>query len=295
MNSSHFSLYLIAGVTTLETVVLKVQDFVNYFAIKLYQLNPHHFIAKQQSQFLKESKDNLAPGEFIVISDFAENYTFVVQDAIQAFYWTNLQCTIHPFSIYYNNGDKLETISLVVVAESLAHNIVSVRLFQDKLIEFMKKKFPIIKKIKLLSDGAGGQYKNKKNLYNLCEMETNHGFKVEWHFFATSHGKGPCDALGGTIKRMATRTSLQRPTDNQFLNAKDLFDWLQTTDIAIHTVFCSKDEHKAMEGELKNKYRDVLTIQGTLKLHCFIPNGDFSFTCKRYSNSTEQTIVSIIK
>jgi len=36
--------------------------------------------------------------------------------------------------------------------------------------------------------------------------------------FATSHGKSPCDGIGGTIKRKMTRTSLQRPVTNQILN-----------------------------------------------------------------------------
>jgi hypothetical protein len=33
--------------------------------------------------------------------------------------------------------------------------------------------------------------------------------EAEWHFFATSHGKGLCDGIGGTVKRMARRASLQ--------------------------------------------------------------------------------------
>lgn len=37
---------------------------------------------------------------------------------------------------------------------------------------------------------------------------------TEWHFFATSHGKGPCDRVGGTLKRTAALVSLQRPLEN---------------------------------------------------------------------------------
>ena len=33
---------------------------------------------------------------------------------------------------------------------------------------------------------------------------------AELNFFATSHGKGPRDELGGTGKRLAARASLQR-------------------------------------------------------------------------------------
>lgn len=41
--------------------------------------------------------------------------------------------------------------------------------------------------------------------------------------FATSHGKGPCDGVGGALKRAAAHASLQRPLDNQIVNARDLY------------------------------------------------------------------------
>jgi len=50
--------------------------------------------------------------------------------------------------------------------------------------------------------------KIQKNL-NLCHHKSDFGMDAEWHFFATSHGKGPCDGLGGTIKRLAARASLR--------------------------------------------------------------------------------------
>ena len=30
-------------------------------------------------------------------------------------------------------------------------------------------------------------------------------------FFANSHGKQPCDGIGGTVKRLTAKASLQRP------------------------------------------------------------------------------------
>jgi len=32
---------------------------------------------------------------------------------------------------------------------------------------------------------------------------------AEWHFYATAHGKGVCDGLVGTVKRLAAKASLQ--------------------------------------------------------------------------------------
>lgn len=278
---------IIAGRCSLETVVKQVPDFIEHFAFKLNELKAHHFISDRQSKFLKESKEKLANNEFIVISDFAENYTFVVQDEIQAYHWANDQCTIHPFSIYFKNeNNELQTISLVVVAESLAHNYVSVYLLKMKLFEFLRSKFDSIDKVMFFSDGAASQYKNKKNFYNLSTIEREQKCKVEWHFFATYHGKGPCDALGGTLKRMATKVSLQRPYTDQILNVQNLFEWIQGKEIATNTVLCTQKEHDAMERRLQNKYKNVKTVTGTQKFHCFIPNSsDMSVNVKRYSSS----------
>lgn len=106
-------------------------------------------------------------GEIIVISDFSENHTFVIQEAVQAYHWTNDQCTIHPFSIYYKKEGQndLQFQSFVIISENLSHNYVAVHLFQTKLVAYLKQKFysDEVKKIFFFSDGAAGQYKNKKN------------------------------------------------------------------------------------------------------------------------------------
>lgn len=53
--------------------------FITEFSKQLASLIPHDFIAKKQSEYLNMRKQQLQRGEFIVISDFAENYSFVVQ------------------------------------------------------------------------------------------------------------------------------------------------------------------------------------------------------------------------
>jgi hypothetical protein len=50
---------------------------------KLDTLTQNHFIAKAQSAHRKEVKENLADNECLILADFNENYTFVLQDAAQ--------------------------------------------------------------------------------------------------------------------------------------------------------------------------------------------------------------------
>ena len=56
---------------------------------------------------------------------------------------------------------------------------------------------------------AGSQYKNCKAFSNLCHYESDSGLTAEWNFFATCHGKSPCDATRGTVKRLVGNVSLQ--------------------------------------------------------------------------------------
>lgn len=68
----------------------------------------------------------------------------------------------------------------------------------------------IVRKVFYVTDGAGSQYKNKYNFINLYMHEVDLGCSAEWYFHPTSHGKGPCDGIGGTLKRKAARASLGR-------------------------------------------------------------------------------------
>ena len=86
------------------------------------------------------------------------------------------------------------------------------------MINYLHELLPQVKKLFYFSDGCGGQYKNYKNFMNLCLHKQDFGLDAEWIFFPTSHGKSPCDEIGGSVKRHAAKRSLQRPMNNQILD-----------------------------------------------------------------------------
>ena len=83
-----------------------------------------------------------------------------------------------------------------------------------KIIEIVnndiKTNLPQIKNIEYFLYWCAGQYKNCKNILNLCFHHEDFDLSAKWNFFATSHGKQPCDGVGGTVKRLATQASLQK-------------------------------------------------------------------------------------
>jgi hypothetical protein len=237
---------------TLQTNVLSVDEFVRVFLGSLPGVLRHDFIAKQQSQYLQRTKSMLRPHEFLVIGDFAENYSFVLQDAAQSFHWNNLQATLHPFVCYYvdsaanddNDTTKINHVSFVVVSESNKHDTVAVHLFQKVLIEFLTNKIEKPQKIIYFSDGCAAQYKNRKNFINLCHHEQDFGMSAEWHFFATSHGKGACDGVGGTVKRLAARASLQRPYRDQISTPRQLYEFGCAEIQTVNFHFATLEDHE---------------------------------------------------
>ena len=50
---------------------------------QLDEITSHIFIARSQYQYLSKLKENLKCGEVIILGNFAENFSFIVQDEIQ--------------------------------------------------------------------------------------------------------------------------------------------------------------------------------------------------------------------
>ena len=97
--------------------------------------------------------------------------------------------------------------SVVCVSDELRHEKHSVHAFMTKIFSYLVEKYPDIENIDVFSDGATSQFK-QRYLYlfsNLTRWQDMFDVQVQWHFFATAHGKGVVDGLGGTVKRSVWR------------------------------------------------------------------------------------------
>jgi hypothetical protein len=297
IDSIQFKRWTTTDRSNFETVLLNVDDFINTFCSQLIPYRKHDFIAKTQAASYREIKESLKSGEFLIVLDFAENYTMVMQDEIQSYHWNNEMATIHPFVIYYFDENKTEIAhkSFVIISECNIHDTIAVYTFQKHLINFMKKTWTPISKIMYFSDGCAGQYKNHKNFINLCYHKNDFGIEAEWHFFATSHGKGPCDGVGGTVKRLAKKASLQRPYEDQIQNPLDLYKFAKTDLPTIYCQYATIDEYSHAKLFLEKRFLESKTIAGTRGLHSFTPKSLNTVTVKEYTADPNFRIESFTK
>lgn len=67
----------------------------------------------------------------------------------------------------------------------------------------------------------------RNNFINICNHREDFDLLVHsYNFFATSHGKGPCDGIGAVVKRIIRRASLTLPSERQILTPYAMFQYL---------------------------------------------------------------------
>ena len=205
----------------------------------------------------------------------SQRTTSIIQDEIQSFHWSKEYCTLHPLVIYYKDADgNLQNYSLSFISDDNAHDTSFVHKIQALLVEFLKQRLPNVTKIYYVSDGCGGHYKNFKNFLNLCSHKEEFSIEAEWIFFATSHGKSPCDGIGGAVKRHAAKRSLQRPLNNQILDYRVVLKVCQEEMKSIIFFCIDKGDMYMVEvrEKMEKRFEDGKTVPGTRGSHHFIPH-----------------------
>ena len=257
-----------------------IEKFIELDLEALNKLTSHSFIAKSQARYLKEKKGNLNDNACTILLDFAENYQFVVQDEIQGFHWNKLGSTLHPVVVYYKDGESLKSLSICIISDDMEHDTCFVYQVQKTALELVRHKLPHLQHVEYFSDGCAGQYKNFKNFVNVCHHENDFGLSAEWSFFATSHGKSPCDGIGGTVKRLTARSSLQRPKGDQILSADKMFDFCREEIPGISFIKITKEAMKDVREMLKLRFELGSTVPGTRSYHFFHQSLHMRFSIK---------------
>jgi hypothetical protein len=283
----------------LESKELQINDFINLVCQQADDVTEHHFITKMQSKYLRELKSNLPYNTAIAILDFSENYAFPIQNSTQAYYYDKKQATLHTGILYYKDNENDSEIMIkctCVISDELTHDATSVSAYQKKVIVPFITDKPHIKHIVYFSDGAGSQYKNCKNLRNLCYHQVDFGPTAEWNTFTTSHGKTAGDGIGATTKFSATRAALRATGDQgHIVTPYDLFTHGRDNIKNISYYWCPSTEVAQRAVELKERFENLKTVPGTRSHHKFVPETINSLKIYRMSNDIEFTRVSFLK
>lgn len=121
-----FLQWMVAGRCELNDMMESEISFVHRLEDCIPKVLQHAFTIRKQRNFIKQAKANLKDHDAhcIVQIYFSDNYTFVIQDAIQDYHWSQSQCTIHSFYVTYYDTEKhsLRHKCYGIISDSLTHS-----------------------------------------------------------------------------------------------------------------------------------------------------------------------------
>ena len=175
---------------------------------------------------------------------------------------------------------------MVVISDDLNHTKNSIFVFMQCIFQGLQAKFPGIETINVFSDGPTSQFMQRFLFSNLHYWEQDHDISIRWNFFATSHGKGVVDGIGGTVKRAvwrnirSERSHVTTPQEYSAL-AKQLCSNVQVEFIAKSVI----DQQSAFLDAI---WEGVMAVPKTHRVHCIQASGADEVKVADTSNEIEK-------
>ena len=258
-------------ITKIVESTLPKENFISHVESQMKDFEDHISRVKNQYEQIKKLKENLPIHEMIVQLDFAENYSCKSLQEVQSAYFNQTCVTLHPMVVYFMSSDnQLEHRSFIVVSDEMAHKASTVLTFIDDLIPELKALDDGLKVIHFWSDSPTSQYRNKHIFELIANHEQMYGIKARWNYFEAGHGKGPCDGLGGTCKRLADEAMRTGKTVIQ--DSEAFYEWALSSSMN-NVKFRYVSAKQCAEKEKNLERITIKPIKGTMKIHAVVGEG----------------------
>lgn len=242
----------------------------------------HTFVKRNQSKVFEYLKSNVDKKNIVIQLDFSQNAALLHQNEIQSAHWVHSQATIFTAYAWI---DKEISLGIVIVSDSLNHTKTTIYKFVDYIFSFLKEKHSEIKSINVFSDGPSSQFKQRYLFSNLHLFEQCYDIELAWNFFATSHGKGVVDGLGGTVKRTVWR---HVKAEKMLVRTAEQFAEVAVSlNPNIHIKYISAQDIQKDTQDLHQHWKAVLPISNIKSVHYVKPLGRNQIQISNISHDTQ--------
>ncbi len=256
-------------------------DLVKETMGELETFSVHMHNALWQQQQYRTLRDNLPEKWVVSVQDFAENFRHSNQDEIASAYFGYTQTSLLTNVSSYHCPTCSERIdeSVVFITSDLKHDSYVVKSACDQLALHLQDKGISAEKHVIFSDGCSQQFKSKVPFSILVDKNT------ERCFFGSQHGKSQCDALGGIVKKAATR--FVASTQGTIRSAEELYDYCSKELTTVGN--CREGKHKIRSFfllrkiERPNELPNLIPVRNTRKIHSVRNVGEGMIKTKQLS------------
>ena len=121
---------------------------------------------------------------------------------------------------------------MTVISDEPKYDAGTIFTILQKTMSYVKSNVEGLDQVHHWTDSPTSQYRNK-TIFSIVSRHKEHSdAKAAWNYFETEHGKGPCDGIGGTAKRLADEAVRQEK-------------------VSIHNAFMTWAENNQQERTIK--------------------------------------------
>ncbi|KAH7932811.1 hypothetical protein HPB49_003249 [Dermacentor silvarum] len=222
----------------------------------------HNHIRKTQGKAIYDEKQCTQRGSIVFHFDFAENWTVVLPDEVQAYHWQKQQVSVLKCVV----TTKKSTESFAIVSEDLNHDSAHACLALKKATKWVEDNLPVYSKVTYVSDGAASHFKNRYRLYEFGKSDCPN---TQWIFSATAHGKNACDGVEGLVKHQAMLNNLRTSPESAIRAARDFVTTLTEKLKGVHLMHLEEKEVDAFRDLKKNEWMKVPAFHGIQSWHAW--------------------------
>ena len=124
-------------------------------------------------------------------------------------HWSQDQLSLFCATAHFLENAKRVFQHYVLCSDDVGHDKNSVYFYNKFILNDLRSRGVLIEKVHYWLDGPSSQFKNQYAFTNLRFHQSDYGITADWNFFATSHGKGENDGIGGDVKNAVWRETLQ--------------------------------------------------------------------------------------
>ncbi|CAM4763234.1 unnamed protein product [Rotaria magnacalcarata] len=183
------------------------------------------------------------------------------QDEIQSAHWNTKPLSIFTAFVW----SKSENFSFALPSLDLTHDKFVVNVALKIILNHIETVLPNVVEVNCFSDGAASQFKQRFLFRNLIQINNERNIKLSWNFFATSHGKGVVDGIGGgVVKRLVWSAVLAGEVCR---SAEDFIKLAQKKTNKVILVEITRNDIDNSKINLEDIFKTAKAVPETLKTH----------------------------
>lgn len=224
----------------------------------------HVYIKHEQARAYKEERALitnavLSTHKSLLQIDISENFTCISQDEIQSAHWHQNQVTLFTAALWHSGT----LYPIVLVSDNLNHSKDTIIAYLDRLLEELPRH---VSELSIWLDGPSSQFKNKYIAASLKSLQERFNLTIIWNFFATAHGKGPVDGIGGAVKRYVWRMVKTRKC--MVYNASQFAKAAENSNVMVLEMSEDNIKQRNINLDIHKTFDNCSKLGGISKSHC---------------------------